>query len=75
MTWEQTIEEEKDIAFEEGIEQGIEQGIERGEVKKALESAENFLRESISPEIIARCTGLTLEKVLELAENLSVSRV
>lgn len=75
MTWEQTIEEEKDIAFEEGIEQGIEQGIERGEVKKALESAENLLKESISPEIIARCTGLTLEKVLELAENLSVSRV
>ena len=64
MTWQQTIDEEKDIAFEEGIE--------RGEEKKALESAENFLREGISLETISRCIGLSLEQVRQIAQSLSV---
>ncbi|MBR6080265.1 MAG: Rpn family recombination-promoting nuclease/putative transposase [Treponema sp.] len=55
MTWQQTIDVEKDIAFEEG------------KLDAKLEAAENFLKENISPEIIARCTGLPLEKVMELA--------
>ncbi len=50
---------------EEGYEDGFADGIQ----KKAVEAAENFLREGISPEIIARCTGLSLEKVQELAER------
>ena len=37
-----------------------------------LEDAQNFLRENISPETIARCTGLPLEKVLELQKELAV---
>ena len=84
MTWQQTIDEEKDIAFEEGkvegfeegmkqgIECGIGQGIERGEEKKALESAENLLREGDSPEKVARCIGLPLERVKQIAQSLSV---
>ncbi len=84
MTWQQTIDEEKDIAFEEGkvegfeegmkqgIECGIGQGIERGEEKKALESAENLLREGISLETISRCIGLPLDQVRQIAQSLSV---
>ena len=84
MTWQQTIDEEKDIAFEEGkseglaegvklgIEQGIEQGIERGEEKKALEDAENFLRKGIPIETISECIGLPLEQVRQIAQSLSV---
>ena len=30
MTWQQTIDEEKDIAFEEGVRQGLEQGMAQG---------------------------------------------
>ena len=60
MTWQQTIDEEKDIAFEEGKEE------------KALESAENFLREGDSPEKVARCIGLPLERVKQIAQSLSV---
>ncbi|MBO4320404.1 MAG: hypothetical protein J5857_08040 [Treponema sp.] len=60
MTWQQTIDEEKEIAFEEGRIDGASQ--------KAIEAAENLLREGDSPEKIARCTGLPLEKVQELAQ-------
>ena len=64
MTWQQTIDEEKEIAFEEGRIDGASQ--------KAIEDAENFLKEGISTEIIARCTGLPLEQVMQLAQTLSV---
>ena len=43
-----------------------------GREEKAIEAAQNFLRENISPETIARCTGLPLEKVLELQKELTV---
>ena len=45
---------------------------EAGAQQKAVEDAENFLRENISEEIIAKCTGLPLEKVRELKEKVSV---
>ena len=76
MTSQQTIDEEKDISFEEGKEEGVklglEQGIERGAEEKALESAENLLREGISLETISRCIGLPLERVKQIAQSLSV---
>ena len=50
----------------------LDAGIEIGAQQKAVEDAENFLRENISEEIIAKCTGLPLEKVLELKEKVSV---
>ncbi len=49
----------------------LDAGIEIGAQQKAVEAAENFLRENISEEIIAKCTGLPLEKVLELKEKVS----
>ena len=52
-------------------EDGYEEGWADGKQEKATEDAENFLRENIAPEIIARCTGLPLEKVLEIAEHIS----
>ena len=58
MTWQQTIDEEKDIAFEEGREEG------------RIEAVENFLREGDSPEKIARCTGLPLEQVMQIKERI-----
>ena len=46
MTWQQTIDEEKDIAFEEGRAEGREEGREEGRI----EAVENFLREGDSLE-------------------------
>ena len=37
-----------------------------GREEKAIEDAKNMLKENISSEITARCTGLPLEKIVEL---------
>lgn len=51
----------KKAAKEEGIQQ------------QAIESAKNLLREGDSPEKVARCIGLPLEKVLELQKEINVN--
>ncbi|MBO4320519.1 MAG: hypothetical protein J5857_08625 [Treponema sp.] len=56
-------------AYRKGEKEGIQQGISQ----KAIEAAGNFLKEGIAPEIVARCTGLPLEQVLQIKENLSVN--
>ena len=53
--------------------EGYEDGLADGASQKAMEAAENLLREGISIEIISRCTGLSLEKVQELADNIMVN--
>ena len=53
----------------EGRKEGIEIGRTEGEHKKAVEDARNFLAEGITPEIVAKCTGLPMEEVQKLAEE------
>jgi len=62
MTWERQRAYDLDAGREEGIEIGAHQ--------KAVEAAINFLKENISQEIIAKCTGLSLEKVMELQKSI-----
>ena len=65
MTWQQTIDEEKEISYEEGRAEG--------KAEKAIEAAENFLKMGINtPEQISQAIGLPLEQVLQIKENLSV---
>ena len=67
MTWQQTIDEEKFFAFEEGHDAGVLEGVEQN----ARESARNFLRMNLgTPEQIAQGTGLPLEEVLALKDGL-----
>ena len=49
---------------------GIEIGIEEGAKQKAEEATIEFLKENISPEIIAKCVKLPLERVLELQKEI-----
>ena len=59
-----------DSGKQEGYEQGVEQGIEQGK----LEDARNMLaRKQLSLEDISEYTGLSMEKVHELAEQLQVT--
>ena len=52
-------------------EDGYEDGIEAGAAKKAIETAQNFLRMGVATvEQIAAATGLPLEKVQELADSI-----
>ena len=54
-------------------EEALEEGREEGEQKKALETAKNFLENKIDPNLIAECTGLTLEQVLALQKEVCVN--
>ena len=68
MTWQQTIDEEKDIAFEKGQNLGRELGAR----ETAIANAKKFLHMNIlSPEQIAEGTSLPLEEVLALKEELA----
>ena len=72
------LEREKTYAYnqglkegkEEGIKQGMEKGLKQGVEKQAEESAIKLLNEKVSPEVIAKCVGITLEKILELQKNI-----
>jgi predicted transposase YdaD len=46
---------------------------ERGEARKQREIALNFLRDGLSVEIVARGTGLLIEEVRQLQQQLNES--
>ena len=60
----------QDEAREDGIAIGIKQGIQQGAQQQAIEDAIAFLKEKVSPEKVAKCVKLPLEKVLELQAQL-----
>ena len=47
----------------EGISQGLAQGISQGAEQKAIETAKNMLSKLIPVNVVAECTGLSLETV------------
>ena len=49
-----------------------EEGREEGIQEKAIEAAAAFLKEKISPQVIARCVKLPLEQVIQLQTKLEV---
>ena len=49
---------------------GIAIGEERGRSEAKLEDARNMLMENLPAETVARCTGLSLETVQQLNEQL-----
>ena len=57
------------VGIQQGIIQGIEQGIEQGAYETKLETARNMLIEGLTPQMVARCTGLPLETVMELVQT------
>ena len=59
--YEQDIEYEKSICYQEGREEGRREN--------ALSNAKNLLAEGISPETVARCVGITVEEVKALNEK------
>ncbi len=54
----------------DGMNAGMSAGIEKGAHDNAVETAKNMLNECDSPEKVSRCTGLPLEEVQKLAEEL-----
>ena len=70
---EEGREEGISIGLERGLasgrEEGISIGLERGAYQTKLETARNLLSEGLAPAMVARCTDLPLETVLELAQK------
>lgn len=52
-------------------EDGKIEGIKEGEYNKSIENAKNFLNLGISPEIVAQGTGLSLEEVNKIKDELN----
>jgi predicted transposase/invertase (TIGR01784 family) len=65
-SYETDIKVQRREAFRLGKEQGISQGAEQ----KAIETAKEALKNNISLEIIAKITGLSLEKVQQINEEI-----
>ena len=61
------------MTFEEMVEEGFNEGksvgLEEGREETRLETARNMFELNLSPAQIAKCTGLSLEKVLELQKE------
>ena len=55
--------------------EGKREGYEEGRSEAKLEAALNMLMENLSVEVVARCTGLSLETVQQLAGQLKAEPV
>ena len=53
----------REEGFKDGKEEGVREGEEKGAKKRSLEIAKNFLRQGVSTEMIAQCTGLTSKEI------------
>ena len=69
MTWAVKMADARYDGYDEGYEKGISIGLERGAYQTKLETARNLLSERLTPQMVARCTDLPLETVLELARK------
>jgi predicted transposase/invertase (TIGR01784 family) len=74
MTFEMLMEEKFEAGMEKGIkkghEEGITKGLEQGAYNTKLETAKKLLEDNISPEVVVKYTGLPLETILKLKEQL-----
>ena len=64
------LHDARKAGLKEGMALGEAKGLLAGERKKAIETAKNFLKKNISAEIIAECTGLSLEEVIKIKDSL-----
>ena len=67
------IEVQREEAFEKGVskglQQGIQQGVSQGEYQAKIETAKNLVAKKISIDIIAECTGLSVEVINNLVNT------
>ena len=59
-----------EMLMEERFEAGIEKGIKKGAYNKSLETAKNALSMNLPPEDISKLTGLPLDTILKLKDQL-----
>ena len=57
------------IGEERGISIGLSQGISQGEKKAKIETAKSMILRNISIDIVAECTGLSLEEIEKMLQQ------
>ena len=62
-----------DLDMQVKAEEARERGLAEGQQQKAIEDAKNMLKKNYPTSDISEITGLTLEKVLELQKQISVT--
>ena len=70
MTFEMLMEERFEAGMEKGIAKGRAEGITQGTYNNKLETAKKLLLKGMSPVEISEVTGLPLDTVLELKDQL-----
>ena len=55
--------------IQQGLQQGISKGLQQGEYKAKIETAKNLFQKNIPIEIIAECTGLSIEEINLISNN------
>jgi len=63
------IEYAKETGLEEGLAKGLAKGREEGREERNMEVAINLLQLGTPCEIVAKATGLSLEEVAKLKEE------
>ena len=61
-----TLEQEIKLAAKHAAQEGFEEGYKKTSENEKLESARKMKAKNIPDDIIAECTGLSLEQVREL---------
>ena len=57
-----------DEGMEKGIEKGMEKGVAKGIAKEKMAAATRMLSRGLSAELVADCTGLSIDEVYKLTE-------
>ena len=66
LTAEECMQIREEDAIREGLEKGIEQGIKQGASKEKERVAKALRAEGVADEIIAKCTGLSIQQIQKL---------
>lgn len=74
---EKGLQQGLEQGLQQGLEQGLEKGLEKGRIEGKLETelkiAKRLLTENYDPTIIAKITGLSLEKIEQLQEEKAIA--
>ena len=70
--WEkEKMDELTKLAYkEDGLEEGFADGVKHGKMDAIIEVAKSLLKENISLDVISKCTGLSLEKIEKIKEEI-----
>ena len=66
MAWGLAEQDAEKRGYNAGIADGVAQGISQGAEQKAIETAKNLLLKLIPMDVVAECTGLSLETIKKL---------